>query len=195
MEVPLAIAAGAFALHKLVASPSYVPHQREEDNSLNVEDLFEYEAGVNGMPAPWYGASTNFVPFKKGNGAPYFVYRPGDSPMNAPVTNTHRQILNAKFLDRVDFEVGMNSNMPQFHRKSAQPRYTLFTDELKLTTEQGEKLSTGFVNFSWLPSNPTDADFNDAAVMAKVAPPDPLLFAPSADFATAPGVDWRYADV
>ena len=195
MEVPLAIVAGAFVLQRLVAQPSVESPHPEGDESLDVDRMWEYEASVNGMQAPWYGASSTFIPYKKGSAAPYFVHQPGDSPMDSPVTNIHRQILNAKFVDRADFELGFKSSYPQWHRKSAVPIYTGFTDELVVTTEQGERLSTGFINFSWLPSNPTDADYNDAAVMAKVAPPDPRLFAPTADFASAPGVDWRYADV
>lgn len=194
MEVPLAIAGALYLLHNFNNDGEAAP-QPFDDTSLDIDSLWEYEASVNGMPAPWYGASSARIPYKKGGGAPIFVHQPGDSPMDAPVTNTHRQILNARFVDRQDFEMAFRHNLPQWHRKSAVPLYTGFTDELKLRTVDGEELSTGFVNFSWLPSNPTDSDYNDAAVMAKVAPPNPALFAPEANFATAPGVDWRYADV
>jgi hypothetical protein len=195
MEVPLVIAAAAFGLHKAMTSAPLEPSQRVEDNSLNVEDLWEYEAAVRGMPAPAYGASSTLLPYKKNGAAPFFVHQPGESTLDKPITNTHRQILNARYVDRVDFETAMNANLPQWHRKSAVPVYTGFTDELTVTTLSGERLSTGFVNFSWLPSQPTDSDYNDAAVMAKIVPPVPALFAPEADFATAPGVDWRYVDV
>jgi len=158
-------------------------------------DLFFTEAQLNGTIAPTYGAGANRLPFKKGRGEPFFAHIPGRSSADSPVTNTYIQLENANHLSRVDFEQSRAANRPTYMRDRSFPVWTTFTPELNVVANGNEHLSTGFVNWSYLPLNPTDSDYNDAGVLSKVVPADPLLFTPYANFISAPGVGWRYADV
>ena len=197
MEAPIAIAAGLFAAYKLVNMPS---EETSVDNtaslgSLTPEEIFFLNAQVAGTVTPNHQASASRIPWRDGAGMPYFVHQPGQSNMDSPVTDTYTQILNAHFLDRKDFEETFQASRPQYARTKGMPPYMGFTGDMKLKGPRGEVYSTQHMNWSWLPTNPTDSDWNDAGLLAKALPPDPLLFTPNADFATAPGLDFRYSAV
>lgn len=160
-----------------------------------VSDLFFTESQVNGTIAPAYGAGANRIPFKQGAGEPFFAHVPGRSSAESPVTNTYIQIENANHLAQVDFEQSRAASRPTYMRDRSFPVWHLFTPELNVVANGNERLSTGFVNWSYLPLNPTDSDYNDAGVLAKSVPPVPALFTPDANFISAPGVSWRYVDV
>ncbi len=193
------LGAGAYLAHAIYAQPPKAPPRNptaEEDYALGLdrpEVLLMQNAQVAGMIAPQYQAATVRKPWNTGSAAPYYIHRPGQSHLDSPVTQLYTQILNATYHNRQDFQEQFAASRQQYARKSAQPVYTGFTDEMCITdSASGKKRYTQHMQWSWLPSNPTDSDFNDAALMAKAVPPDPLLFTPDANFATAPGLPFRY---
>ena len=202
MEAPLVIAAGAYLMHQYVNQPTgkegpyALDRQTELDRlATEPEQLWMLEYQVNGAPVPNANAPSSRLPVTIEDGT-YFMHKPGVSNMENPVTNTYVQLLNRAYLGRKDFEQSRMAARPQYPRKTAQPLYSGFTDEIRYKDKlSGEVLSTGFQQMSWLPRDPTDSDYNDAALLTKVVPPNPLLFTPDANFATAPNVDWRYANV
>lgn len=199
MTAFLYLGGSALLAHALMgpgSAPKVDPTPAEELDGtlLPQEELFMKDALEVGVIAPHFQSNTARVPWNTGSSAPYYVYQPGDTHLNRPWERTFEQIYNAVYHNRKDFEEAMHANRPQYARASRQPIWTGFTDEMtRVDYYTGDSASTQHMGWSWLGNNPTDADFNDAALLAKALPPDPTLFTPTADFATAPGLPFRYA--
>lgn len=196
MEVPFAIAAAAYLAHQYVTQTTPAPDVfTTEGRPLNPEELWMTEYQNNGALAPVTGRPTTQSPLSETDNIMFF-HKPGTSNMENPVTNTYIQLLNGAYVERRDLNMSAMAHRPQYPRKSDTPLWGAFTPELHLTDSlTGEDLSTGYQRMSWLPKDATDSDWNDMALLAHVAPPNPLLFTPDANFMTAPGVGWRYAPV
>ena len=200
MLAPLAIVGGAVAAYQLFGKPApgrpVVPSAKHEfdDKLEDIDEMWMHNAREWGIVAPSIQFETSRVPWGSGgSGMPYYIHRPGESHMDSPVTDTYQQIVNALSHNREDFIRAFAANRPQMARKSAAPAYNGFTDEMTLFGDDGTRYTTQHMNWSWLPKDPSDSDYNDVAgLMAKAAPPDPALFTPTADFMTAPGVGFRY---
>jgi hypothetical protein len=162
------------------------------DSSL--ADMYMHNAREWGIPAPNYQMTTQRLPFTVGDLGPYYQWLPGDNHMDSPVEDAYRRMSNALSHYQTDFEEAFVANRPQVPRKSAQPVYTGFTNEMTMRGADGRAYTTDRMNWQWMPTDPSDSDYSDAmGLMAKYAPADPTLFTASADFMTAPGVDWRYS--
>jgi hypothetical protein len=203
MLAPLAIVGGAVAAYQLFGKQHMTGPGRpvvpsgsfEFDDKLeDIDEMWMHNAREYGIVAPPYQFEASRVPWgPQGSQMPYYIHRPGESHMDSPCTDTYQQIANALSHQREDFIRAFAANRPQMARKQGSPAYNGFTDEMTLFGDDGTRYTTQHMNWSWLPKQPSDSDYNDVAgLMAKAAPPDPALFTPTADFMTAPGVGFRY---
>ena len=200
MEAVAVLGAGAYLASALFAQP---PHSRKVNPSpeeefeaalMRPEEMQFKNAQYAGMWRPPYQSVTTRLPWGQGGNAPYYVHRPGQSHLDSPVTQLYTQLINATAHQRKDFQEQLVASRQQYSRPRASAIYQGFSNEMKLPDNvSGGMRQTQHMNWSWMPKDPTDSDFNDAALLAKVLPPDPLLFTPEADFATAPGLSFRYA--
>ncbi len=180
-------------LGKVAPKPVDQSEEEEFDNALDVpEELFMKQSRDYGIIAPHYGSATARVPWDMQN-PPYYVFQPGVSHLERPVERIYEQYYNAAYHNRKDFEEAVSRNRPQMARDRPQPIYTGFTPEMTAYDRvTGDKMQTQHMAWSWMPDNPTDSEFNDAALLAKALPADPLLFTPDANFMTAPGQSFRH---
>jgi hypothetical protein len=206
MEAPIALAIGAFgasylwsgygAASDIAGRPiKPTPEQEYHDKLEDVDRMWMHNASEYGVFAPTHRFETARLPWGSNpNSMPLFSHKTGQSHMDRPVTDTYQQLANGYAHYREDAEETFLANRPQMARRSHQPPYTGFTNEMTLRGAQGETYSTQHMLWSWLPRDPTDSDMVDAVgLMSKAAPPNPLLFNPSADFLAAPGVGFRYS--
>lgn len=197
MLAPIAIIAGAVALHQKLNAERAVVESDSQQKAGAVDLSFEQNA-INDMRhygawTPSFRQAPTRVPYSIDEIA-YFIHQPGVSHMDAPVERYYRQLTNAISYDSRDFLESFQANYPQFARKANVANYQGFTPEMKLRGDNGEVYSTNFMNFNWLPQDPTDADWEDAGALAKAVPRVPDLFTPQGDFANAPGLDFRYSN-
>ena len=167
----------------------------EDDNALMMpEELAMHNALQCGIIAPPYQTTTTRVPWDPNN-APYYAYQPGVSHMERPLSRCYEQYYNGIHHNRKDFEEAVSRNRPVYQVKRGQAIYTGFTNEMTAYDKvTGDKMQTQHMDWTWMPKNPTDREHNHAALMAKALPSDPALFTPNNNFATAPGMDFRYSD-
>lgn len=178
------------------SDPPQIEHSPEEefaDALDSPEKLLMDNARHTGILAPPFGSATTRVPWDMMN-PPYYVYQPGVSHLERPMERTFEQYFNALHHNRKDFETAVARNRQQIARRRPQPIYTGFTPEMTaFDSVTGDKMQTQHMQWTWMPNNPTDSQYNDAALLAKALPADPLLFTPDANFMTAPGLPFRYA--
>lgn len=130
------------------------------------------------------------VPFNM-NQPPSHIWRPSDPKYFIdPPKDIYAHVINAREHHRADFEDSIREGYEYFMPKRGGALVQTFTRELHNPADPS--MSTGFINFSWLPPNPQDADFVRAGEMARRLPRDPSLFAPDSTFYNAVGLPFRY---
>lgn len=168
----------------------------DEEIQMNLdvpEELFMDTALQAGIIAPSFGSATARVPWDVNN-PPYYVFQPGVDHLERPIERTYEQYFNALHHNRKDFEEAVSRNRQQVARRRPQPIYTGFTPEMTAyDSVTGDKMQTQHMEWSWMPNDATDSEVNDAALLAKALPSDPLLYTADANFYTAPGLPFRYA--
>ena len=164
-----------------------------EQQLMKTESLLMDNARQCGILAPPFQSATTRVPWDDRN-PPYYVYQPGVSHLERPMERTYEQYFNAIHHNRKDFEEAVERNRQQFARKRGQPIYTGFTGEMtSYDRVTGDRMQTQHMQWAWMPTQPTDSERNDAALLAKMLPADPTLFTPEANFMTAAGEPFRHA--
>lgn len=150
-------------------------------------DWLAHEFHENGMIAPSFTATSESLPWSMSN-PPYYIHQVGDHNQDAPLDNAFQLRVNQLEHHRADFEEQFVRGRGRWGKKRGGAIYAGFTKEMELNGR-----STDQQYWNWVPPNPTDSDFNDAAQHAKELPPDPMLFTPDAYYPTAPGLPFRYA--
>jgi len=164
------------------------PDLEQPDHDLETPyELFAHEFRDKGAIAPGHAAIRGRMPWDE-NFPPYYVAQqvPG-GPNDHPFSRTHTALLNAYEHRRQEVAIEFAAHRDNVARKRSQPVWTAFTDELDL-----DGRSTNHVGFRWLPPDPTDSDWNEAALLARALPPNSNLYTPEGAYMTASGVPWRY---
>jgi hypothetical protein len=156
--------------------------------------LFMHEYRERGAIAPSHSSVANRLPWDQ-NHPPYYIAQTATGgPNQHPTERVYKSLVNATEHERKDIAQEFYSARPHYARKRGQAIWTAFTREISVTDEDGALRSTDRQGFQWMPPNPTDSDWNEAALIAKALPGDPTLFTPDAAFMTAPGLSWRYGN-
>jgi len=143
-----------------------------------------------GMTAPTYNFATARVPWDTNN-PPYHIQRYGAATGEVTPSDIKQAYVNAMEHQRKDTMEQISHGRQAIMRQSNQPQWGGFTAEVH--NPMDPRMKTQHMQWSWLPSAPTDSDFADAAALAKALPPNPLLFTPDSWFMTAPGLPFRYS--
>jgi len=190
------LAGGAYVASALFANqPVVVAPTEAELNERMLEDpasLFMHEYRERGAIAPNGTSVAGRVPWDK-NFAPYYIAQTATGgPNQHPTERVYRSLVNASEHERHNIAQEFSSARPHYARRRGQKLWTAFNRELSVEDVDGTRRSTNSQGFSWMPPNPTDTDWNEAALFAKALPGDPRVYTPDATFMTAPGVTWRY---
>lgn len=151
-------------------------------------EFLMHEFRENGMIAPNFASSTNRVPWDPLN-PPYHIHRVGEHHMDNPMEECFTLRTNGLEHNRLDWQEQFVKGRMNVARKTKQPLYNGFSDEMALAPDR----RTQHMGWNFLPALPTDQDYNDAAQLAKAIPKDPQLFTPDAFYPTASGLPFRYA--
>jgi len=190
------LGAGAYLASSMFANEktpvTLTPEQERERMLESPADLFMHEFRERGAIRPRFGAQVARNPWDPAH-PPYYTSQtaPG-GPNVAPTERLYQVIVNASEHERHDLAQELHSNYAHYARKTAVPVWTAFSREVGVPDTDGGVRSTYSQGFQWLPPNPTDSDWNEAALLAKQLPGDPQLFTPDATYMTAPGLAFRY---
>jgi len=157
-------------------------------------DFVLHEYRERGAIAPTFGATRARVPWNP-NMPPYYIARDCPyGPNDSPAMHAWLALANAQEHARLETALDFQCSRPQFARKRGQAIWQGFTEEItvKDADPRVQSRTTNHVGFQWLPPNPTDSDWNEAALIAKQLPPNPVLFTPDAFYYTAPGQEFRH---
>ena len=192
------LGAGAYLASALFAEqPVQVAPTQAELAQKMLEDpaqLFMHEYRERGAIAPSGSSVAMRLPWDK-NFPPYYIAQTATGgPNNHPTERVYKSLINASEHERKDIAQEFYSARPHYARKRGQAIWTAFTSEISVQDEDGGRRSTERQGFQWMPPNPTDSDWNEAALLAKALPGDPTLFTPDSTYMTAPGLSWRYGD-
>jgi len=184
----LVLGAGVTLANALVNRKDPQPDLGATDRLIEApRDLFEHEFRERGAIALGHAPLRGRMPWDESLPPYYIAQQVPNGPTDAPVTRLHNVMLNAYDHRRREIEEEFQAHRMNVARKRSQPIWTAFTDELHL-----DGRSTNQVGFRWLPPDPTDSDWNEAALLARALPPNPDLYTPEGNYLTAPGVEWRY---
>jgi hypothetical protein len=193
------LGAGAYLATALFAEkPVVVAPTQEQLMQSMLEDpaaLFMHEYRERGAIAPSGSSVAMRLPWDKVRPPYYIAETATGGPNNHPTERVYKCLVNASEHERHDIAQEFYSARPHYARKRGQALWTAFTREISVPDEDGGTRSTQRQGFQWMPPNPTDSDWNEAALLAKALPGDPTLFTPDSTFMTAPGVTWRYGGV
>ncbi len=154
--------------------------------------LFMHEYRVRGAIAPYASSVAARLPWDQ-NHAPYYIAQTATGgPNQHPTERVYKSLINASEHERIDLAQEFSAARPHYARRRGQAIWTAFDSELRVRDTDGSTRSTERQGFSWMPPNPTDSDWNEAALLAKALPGDPRLFTPDSNFMSAPGLTWRY---
>ena len=143
-----------------------------------------------GMIVPGCGHVANRLPYNPAN-PPYDIWKPSDPEDHKnPSDRMYEYAIAAREHRRKDFEQTIEAGYQYFPQKRGGAIVSTFTRELHNPSDPSQR--TGFINFSWLPPNPSDADYTRAGELARRLPRDPSLFSPDSTFMNAPGLPFRY---
>lgn len=169
--------------------------QNEADQAENMlESHYEFlmhEARENGIIAPQYGNVATRVPWSDGN-APYYMDSLQPEHEDSSIEDMYRRVTNARVHQSSDVMEHLARNRQAFARKAGNAFYSGFTPEMVLV-QDGQEVMTSIGPHTWLARNPHDSDYSYAVGMSKAVPRDPMLFTPDSNFATAPGLPFRYS--
>lgn len=153
-------------------------------------ELFMHQAREGGVVAPNHASVAGRVPFDVNN-PPYLIARrDGPSHTENPTENLYSNIANALEHQRLDVEAEAAAARMPVARKRGGAIVTTFTRELSNPADPS--MRTGLINWSWMPPNPTDSDYQEAGALVQAIPPNPELFTPDAYYFTAPGQQFRH---
>lgn len=199
MEVAAILGAGYYLHKALYPAPvdkiKLTPEEEFERMMERPRDFVVHEARERGFIAPQFNANSKAgrVPWNPNN-PPYHVYR-ADNPGNteSPVERSIQVYANALEHQRLDVQEELFAGRQHFARVRGGPLWSAFNRELSLTDEDpnAPARTTNVQGYMWMPPNPTDSDFNDAAALGKMLPPDPLLFTPDSYYMTNSGMPFR----
>jgi hypothetical protein len=196
MEAPLLLGAGVWLANALISSPIKNVDMTKEEYDVNMienpRDFLMHQMREAGAIAPSYNHVPARVPWDSVS-PPYYIKKHGGTHLDNPTENYYTLWTNSFMHQLADVTEAFARNRPSFARQHGGAIWNAFNMELYQKDIDGPYRGTGNQGFFWLPKNPADQDYNDAAALAKALPPDPLLFTPDAYFATAPGLPFRYA--
>lgn len=166
---------------------------RQSENMLESHwNFLMHEARENGMIAPQYGNVATRVPWHPMTGVHYLDDLRDSDPHTVDTENLYRRVANTRVHESSDILEHVARNRQAFARKAGNPLWFAFTPEVSME-QDGRRVSSNIGQYKWVPRNPHDSDYSYAANMAKLVPRDPMLFTPDANFATAPGLPFRYS--
>jgi hypothetical protein len=130
------------------------------------------------------------VPFNTDR-PPFAIWRPSDDEARVnPTEDIYTHISNTTSHHRDDFEAQNRAGSEYFVSKRGGAIPVMFSREIHNIADPS--MRTGMVDWSWIPKNPTDADFMRMGALGKALPRHPELFSPDANFMAAPGLTWRH---
>jgi hypothetical protein len=192
------LAAGAYGASHLFAAkqPVVNPTQAQlaAESLESPAKLFMHEYRERGALKQVGAAQSVRMPWNPQRMPYYIAQTASGGPNNNPTQRVYQSLINASEHERMDLAQEFAAARPHYARKRGAPLWTAFTREISVADNEGRMRATDRQGFSWLPPNPTDSDWNEAALFAKAMPGDPNLFTPDSTFMTAPGVPWRYGD-
>lgn len=195
-EVILILGAGAYlasGLFKGTLSNLDEPTQDEPHHLLEpLREMLLHEGRENGIVAPVYQNNAARLPWSMTQPPAYVWASDSAGPTDLALENSYNLFANRLMHNTLDVQEQIRRGRNYTLSKRCMPVYTGFTQEMSLTDTDGERRYTNIGAYQWLPPTPTDRDYTNAAALAKVLPPDPLLFTPDSNYMTAPGLPWRY---
>lgn len=173
---------------------SVVPDEEEEIMEQTNHDEFLYKQfRQNGMIAQKEYPNTGRLPFTLEKG-PFSVFNPRAMTKDGHMENATQYgydcMINLQRLKRIDAEEQIAGNEPMFIDKRGGAIPQLFTREIY--NPANPRQATSIVDWSWVPRNPTDSDFDRVGRLAKHVPLRPDRFAPDGAFMAAPGQQFRH---
>lgn len=197
MEV-IALAGGAYLASALFANtPVKVAPTEAELAAQMLErpaDLFMHEYRERGAIAPSGSSVASRMPWNPLFPPYYIAQTATGGPNNRPTERVYKSLVNASEHERHNIAQEFHAARPHYARKRGQALWTAFSREIKAPDADGSTRTTEAQGFQWMPPNPTDSDWNEAALLAKALPGDPRLYTPDANFMTAPGLPFRYGN-
>lgn len=191
----LALGAGAYLAQSLFkADPVQLVENDPNGIFERFYDLNLMEMNKYGAIMPQFGANRGRVPWSR-EFPPYYIAPDVTyGPMDAPASRTYTVLANAMEHERVATMEQAVRAREHFVRKSGVPLWTAFTREITLLDSDptAPARTTDRLGFQWMPTNPTDSDWNEAALIGKALPPDPELFTPDSTYMTASGMPFRH---
>lgn len=196
MEAVLVLGAGVGLANALYRSAhektdNFQSPEEEDMNMLEAPRAFlMHEQRERGGVAPPFNAVTTRVPWSEHN-PPYNVHLAhGPGPTEMPTEQLYNLRANAYEHNRQDYAEQFFRGRQYVRRKQGSAVVTTFTREI--SNPDDPRMRTGFINWEWMPPNPSDSDYNDAAALSKMIPRVQELFTPDAYYMTAPGLNFRY---
>ena len=154
------------------------------------EEFLRKEYKRAGMIAPVNGHVHQRLPWDPAN-PPYDIWKPSDDEEHKnPSDRMYDYAVAAQEHYRKDYEQQLDAGYEYYIQRRGGAIVNTFTRELHNPNDPS--MRTGFINHSWLPPNPQDADYVRAGELARRLPRDPSLFSPDSTFMNAPGLPFRY---
>jgi hypothetical protein len=174
-----------------------VDESKEEMQKTMLESPYEmnlHEMRTRGALAPSFGATRARMPWDPSFPPYYIASTATGGPNESPTERIFHSLANAQEHERLDVAEQIMHHRPHYARKKGQAIWSAFNEELHLEDADPSvpPRSTDHVGFQWMPPNPTDSDWNEAALLTRAMPPNPVLFTPDAYYMTAPGQPFRH---
>jgi hypothetical protein len=185
-----------FAQGMFKATPAKVDADDAElaDSMLETpREMIMHEARENGIIAPRYNNIASRVPWNTAN-PPQYVWQADDNgPMDQTLEKSRQVYANRWEHLREDVQEQLARSRQFTMTKTGTPLWHAFTRDLQgVDANSGAHWDTNLQGMSYMPRNPTDMDWTNAGAIGKIAPPNPTLFTPDANYMTAPGLPFRY---
>jgi len=194
----LALGAGVYLAHDLFQAPlTQLEKTRAEELATIIERPYElnlHEMRHLGAIMPKFGATRARVPWNPAFPPYYIAPDIEHGPHDSPTERTYTLLANAQEHERLDTMEEAARGRRHFIRKTHQPLWNAFSRELVVHDPDPAVAprTTNRLGFQWMPTNPTDSDWNEAGLIGKALPPNPTLFTPDSVHMTAPGMPFRH---
>ena len=197
-DVALLLGAGVYVAANLMkATPTAKVDANDSELSDSMletpREFILHQARESGLIAPRYNSTASRVPWSTAN-PPNYVWNADDKgPMDQTLEKSRQVYANRMEHLREDVQEQLLRGRMFTMTKTTTPVWHAFTRDLRgVDASSGADWTTNLQGFMYMPPNPTDMDWTNAGAIGKIAPPNPTLFTPDANYMTAPGLPFRY---
>ncbi len=187
MDALVVLGLGVYCAQQLTKKSS---KEETVDAFETPKEFLMHEMRLHGMIAPRSQSIAGRTPFSE-NAPPYNVWRPNaPSHMEKPTETAYELYANALEHDRLETMDSIDKGRQNIMHKRGGAIITTYTRELRNNADPS--MTTGIVNWTFMPPNPTETDRLNAAALVKAIPPNAQLSTPDGVWFTAPGLPFRY---